>query len=177
MSARLSGLVLLLALTGCAAAHPAPEAPSGLAVPAGAQEAVVVRHTDGDTVVLRGIGTGPLPGGAATKVRVLEVDTPEIHPKLQCYGRRAADRTAALLPKGSRVHVQRDRELKDRYGRTLLYVWTPDGVNLEEVLLREGLARVLYVRPNNLHLDRFRALEAAARRDRVGLWGDCPAVG
>ncbi|MEO6204180.1 MAG: thermonuclease family protein, partial [Mycobacteriales bacterium] len=110
------------------------------------------------------------------KVRVLEVDTPEVHPQVECYGRKAADRTAALLPKGSRVRVERDRELNDRYGRTLLYLWTADGVSLEEVLLREGLATVLYVRPNNLHLDRFRALEATARRDRIGLWRDCPAV-
>ncbi|MEO6205861.1 MAG: hypothetical protein ABIO67_10845, partial [Mycobacteriales bacterium] len=70
-------VALLLAVTGCASTAPAARVPGGLVVPEGAQQAVVVRHTDGDTIVLRGIGTGPLPGGADTKVRVLEVDTPE----------------------------------------------------------------------------------------------------
>ena len=167
----LLGLALLAA--GCAAEAP-PPAPTSLAVPAGAQQATVVRHSDGDTFVLRGIGVGPLPA-APTKVRLLEVDTPEVSPAPACFGTEAADRTAELIPKGARVRVQADRDLRDRYGRLLLYVWTEDGASLEEVLLREGYARVLYVRPNDLHLAHFRDVEAAARRDRAGLWGACPS--
>ncbi|MCU1673198.1 MAG: nuclease [Frankiales bacterium] len=171
MTRALLGLALLAA--GCAADAP-PPAPTSLAVPAGAQQATVVRHSDGDTFVLRGTGVGPLPA-APTKVRLLEVDTPEVHPTAACFGPEAADRTAELLPKGARVRVQADRDLRDRYGRLLLYVWTEDGASVEEVLLREGYARVLYVRPNDLHLDHFRDVEAAARRARAGLWGACPS--
>jgi micrococcal nuclease len=164
---------LLLCLVVAACAAPAePPAATELAVPAGAQEATVVRHTDGDTFVLRGIGVGPLPG-TPTKVRLLEVDTPEVRPVPECLGEEAAERTEALLPKGARVRVEADRERHDRYGRTLLYVWTEEGASLEEVLLREGLAQVLYVRPNNRHLDHFRTVEAQARRERRGLWGTC----
>jgi micrococcal nuclease len=166
-------VVLLLLAAACGTSEPPPPAATALTVPAGAQEATVVRHTDGDTFWLRGIGTGPLPGGAVTKVRLLEVDTPEIHPSPQCYGTEAADRTAQLVPIGDRVRVEPDRDLRDRYGRLLLYVWTADGANLEEVLLREGYARVLYVRPNDKHLDHFDAVEAQARRERRGLWGAC----
>ena len=169
---RFGTLALSAALTlGCAAkSDPAP--PGELAVPAGAQEAVVVRHTDGDTVVLRGIGVGPLPG-RPTKVRLLEIDTPEVRPEPECFGERAAARTAELLPKGSRVRVERDRQLTDRFGRTLLYVWTDAGASLQEVLLREGLATVLYVRPNDRHLVRLRQAEARARTARAGLWRAC----
>jgi micrococcal nuclease len=164
-------LTLCLLAAGCAST-PEPPAPTALRVPPGAQQATVVRHTDGDTVVLRGIGTGPLPA-APTKVRLLEIDTPEVYPQVECYGEEAADRTEELLPKGARVRVEADRERRDRYGRALLYVWTEDGANVEEVLLREGYARVLYVRPNNRHLDHLRDVEDRARQERRGLWGAC----
>jgi micrococcal nuclease len=165
-------LVALLLAAACAGQEPDPPAAGTLAAPPGAQEAVVVRHTDGDTLVLRGIGTGPLPGTPA-KVRVLEIDTPEVNPVAECLGPEAADRLAELVPKGSRVRVEADREKRDRYGRLLLYVWTADGVSVEEVLLREGLARVLYVRPNDRHLDHFRVVEAEARDAGRGLWRTC----
>ena len=164
-------LLALLVLTGCAAT-PDPPAATTLPVPAGAQEATVVRHTDGDTLVLRGVGAGPLPG-RPTKVRVLEIDAPEVYPEPECFGDEAADRLAELVPKGARVRVEADRQVRDRFGRSLLYLWTDDGVSVEEVLLREGYARVLYVRPNDRHLAHFRGVEAAARKAGRGLWGAC----
>ena len=160
-----------LLLAACAKDSP-PPAPTSLPVPAGAQQATVVRHTDGDTVVLRGIGVGPLPA-RPTKVRLLEIDTPEVRPEPECLGEDAAERTARLLPLGSRVRVEADRQATDRFGRTLLYVWTAEGVSVEEVLLREGLATVLYVRPNNRHLEHFRGVERRAKEENVGLWKDC----
>jgi micrococcal nuclease len=165
-------LVALLLVAACAGPSADPPPATTLAVPPGAQEALVVRHTDGDTLVLRGIGVGPLPA-TPTKVRVLEIDTPEVNPEAECFGPEAADRLAELAPKGSRVRVEADRERRDRYGRALLYLWTADGASVEEVLLREGLARVLYVRPNDRHLDHFRVVEAEAREAGRGLWGAC----
>ena len=141
-------------------------------MPSGTQEATVVRHTDGDTLWLRGTGAGPVPA-SPTKVRLLEIDAPEIHPTPQCFGNEAADRIEQLLPLGARVRVEADRDRHDRYGRLLLYVWTASGASVEEVLLREGYARVLYVRPNDLHLDHFRAVESEARQARRGLWRRC----
>ncbi len=170
------GLLLAAALSaGCAGPMaPAPAVAARLTVPAGAQEAVVVRHTDGDTLRLRGIGVGPL-SAAATKVRLLEINTPEVFGAPGCFGKEAAQKTAALLPIGAHVRVEADREARDRYGRLLLYVWAADGVNVEESLLAGGYARVLYVRPNGKHLAAFRQVEAQARADRRGLWGACPA--
>lgn len=167
-----TGLLLVLLATACATSGVADIAAGSLAVPAGAQEAVVVRHTDGDTFWLRGIGAGPV-AGVRTKVRLLEVDTPEVFGTRGCYGREAADRTAQLLPLGAHVRVEADRERRDRYGRLLLYVWTSTGVSLEESLLRDGYARTLLVRPNDRHIAFFRAVEEAARHSRRGLWGAC----
>jgi micrococcal nuclease len=159
-------------VAACSTTTPAATAPTTLEVPAGAQAAVVVRHTDGDTFTLRGIGSGPLPDWP-TKVRLLEVNTPEVFGRRECYGPEAARRTAALLPIGAQVQVEADRELRDRYGRLLLYVWTPSGASLEEVLLREGYARSLLVRPNDRHIAHFRAVEAQARAAGRGLWSAC----
>lgn len=170
-------LLLLLLLTACGSSSVAGSGDPGVlgsvSVPARAQEAVVVRHTDGDTFWLRGIGVGPLPG-ARTKVRLLEVDTPEVFGTRGCYGQEAARRTAELLPLGSHVRVEPDRELRDRYGRLLLYVWTSGGASLEEELLAGGYARTLLVRPNDRHIAAFRAIEAHARAARRGLWRACP---
>jgi micrococcal nuclease len=171
----LTALALVSALSGCAAtAGPLDAAPAAgsLPVPAGAQEAVVVRHTDGDTFWLRGIGTGPVPPGR-TEVRLHEVDTPEVFGTPGCFGKEASARTAELLPLGAHVRVEADRDARDRYGRLLLYVWTPTGVSLEEALLRDGYARTLLVRPNDRHIAAFRAIEAQARSARRGLWSAC----
>ncbi len=143
----------------------------GLPVPAGAQEATVVRLVDGDTVVLRGRGVGPLPA-EPTRVRVLLVDTPEVHGEQECFGEEASDRAAELLPEGAVVRVEADRDPEDRFGRALLHVWA-DGVNVGEALVREGYASVLVVRPNELHLDAFERAEAQARDADLGLWGAC----
>lgn len=142
-----------------------------LPVPGGAQRAEVVRHVDGDTVWLRGVGGGPVPP-RATKVRILLVDTPEVAPE-ECFGSRAARLTAQLLPLGSDVRVERDRDLHDRYDRLLLHVWDAQGRSLGESLLASGHATVLVVKPNTRHLERFRDVERQAREAGRGLWSAC----
>ena len=170
-------LIAAAALTACAVPEapplrPAPAADGSVAVPDAAQEAVVVRVTDGDTVVLRGRGSGPLPG-EPTRVRVLLVDTPEVSGGAECFGPEAAERTAELVPPGARVRVQADRDPTDRFDRALLHVYTERGSNLGEVLLAEGYATVLQIDPNRLHLAAFQAAEDEARDAGRGLWTAC----
>jgi micrococcal nuclease len=141
-------------------------------VPAGAQEAVVVRVSDGDTVRLRGRGAGPVPG-ESTRVRVLLVDTPETQEQVECFGPEAAARTAELLPEGSTVRVEADRDPQDRFGRLLLHVWTAQGVSVGETLVAEGYATVLQIDPNRRYLEVFEAREDEARDARRGLWSAC----
>lgn len=167
-------LVLSAALAACTASpaeRPLP-AEGTVPVPADAQEAVVVRITDGDTVVLRGRGVGPLPG-EPTRVRVLLVDTPEVRDGAECFGAQAAARTAELLAPGEQVRVQADRDPTDRFGRALLHVWTGQGANLGEVLVAEGYATVLQLEPNRRYLEQFEARERQARAAGRGLWGQC----
>lgn len=141
-------------------------------MPPDAQEATVVRLVDGDTVQLRGRGVGPLPAGP-TRVRLLLIDTPEVHAEQECFGEQASDRAAQLLPAGSRVRVQADRDPQDRFGRALLHLWNTDGVNVGEALVREGFAEVLLVRPNERYLGAFEQAEREARDAGRGLWSAC----
>ena len=132
----------------------------------------MVRHVDGDTVVLRGEGPGPLPG-VPTRVRLLQVDTPEVHGERECFGPEASRRTQELLPVGASVRVQADVRLEDRYGRTLLLLWDAGGRSIQEALVHEGYARVLHVAPNDLARTELTGVQQAARRAGRGLWGAC----
>lgn len=58
---------------------------------------------------------------------------------------------------------------RDKYGRLLGYLYS-DGESIQEVLLREGLARVAYVYNDKRHLDRYRELEREAKRFEKGIW-------
>jgi len=141
-------------------------------MPVGLQRAEVVRLVDGDTVLLRGQGDGPLPD-EPTRVRLLQVDTPEVVGGQDCFGAEASARAGQLLPVGARVSVQADRRLLDRYDRTLLLLWDEAGRSVQEVLVREGFATVLAVEPNRLALEPLRRVEDEARAAGRGLWGAC----
>ena len=50
---------------------------------------------DGDTIALRN----------GQRVRLVQIDTPEVYFGVECYGRAASRTTKALLPVGSRVRL------------------------------------------------------------------------
>ena len=130
----------------------------------------VVRAVDGDTIIVR--------SGARTEdVRLLGIDTPEtVDPRrpVGCYGPEASAFTKHLVT-GRTVTLRYDRELHDRYGRFLAYVWLagrrPVFVNAE--LVRRGYARSYPFPPNTAHSALFAALERSAAVAGRGLWHAC----
>lgn len=79
----------------------------------------VVHVVDGDTVVIR-------VGGVEERVRLLNVDTPEMgdeRPVVQCLSPVATRFLERELLEGSRVELEYDVEQRDRYGRLLAGVW------------------------------------------------------
>ncbi|WPH48388.1 thermonuclease family protein (plasmid) [Enterococcus faecalis] len=126
-----------------------------------------VRHVDGDTTVLRF-------KGKERKVRLLLIDTPETvkpNTKVQPYGLDASNKTKELLTSASEISFQYDEgDRKDRYGRTLGYVFV-DGVLLQETLVREGLARVAYIKePNTMYLAELKQAQEQAKKQSLGIW-------
>lgn len=173
------GLAVLVYLAGPDDAAPDGSLAPAAGVPDSAEPARVVSHVDGDTIRLVGAEDSALLPDGETTVRLLEIDTPE-HARdgrpAECYADEASDALAGLLPAGEDLWVDRDEELQDQYGRTLLYLWTVDGefVNLE--LLRQGYGRAVLFEPNDEHIDRMRRAEDEARAAGRGLWGTCPAA-
>lgn len=132
--------------------------------PEGAAElATVAGQYDGDTVRLTD----------GRRVRLLGIDTPEMNHRRgapQPFAERALARTRSLLPTGSSVRLTRDREAHDRYGRDLAHTFRPDGLSVEETLLREGLAVAFILPPNVSMADCLLTAEREARIARRGLW-------
>ncbi len=126
----------------------------------------VVRVVDGDTVILSGLGSS----------RIVGVDTPEtVKPDtpVQCFGPRASAFSKHMLGAAGHVRYRVALEPVDAYGRSLVYLWLPDGRFFNALLLRRGLARPLPFPPNTRYAPLFaRLAERAARRGR-GLWGRC----
>src|SRR5690348_10982793 len=134
-------------------------------------DGTVVRAVDGDTIIVEG------GGGRIEDVRLLGIDTPEtVDPRrpVGCYGPEASAFTKHLVA-GRRVTLRYDRELHDRYGRFLAYVWLagprPLFVNAE--LVRRGYARSYPFPPNTAHAALFAALERSAAVAGKGLWHAC----
>ena len=158
-AAKALSALLLIALAGCGGgSEPAgrPEAPEQ-----GRAEARVTRHTDGDTLWLSGIG----------KVRLIGVDTPEVHGGVECYGRAASAFVERLLPLGARVRYTLGAERRDRYGRALAYLYTDDGRFVNLMLVRRGYAQPLTVPPDVEYEDVFVRASEVARDAGRGLWG------
>lgn len=156
-------------------------APAPAGVPDDVQQARVRRVVDGDTLEIAAVSAGPILASVAqVDVRLLEIDTPETkHPTepRQCYGPEATARLEQLAPQGSTVWVQRDQELRDRYGRYLLYLYNDEGVFVNLRLVSEGYARPTRYEPNDRHWQRISAAGEQARSARAGLWGACPPSG
>ena len=107
---------------------------------------------DGDTVMLTRLGSS----------RLIGVDTPEVYGGAECYGREASAFARRVLRPGTRTHYVKGVDPRDRYGRTLVYLWLEDGRSFNAMLVEGGYATTLTIRPN----DRY------ARPD----WG-CSRVG
>lgn len=123
---------------------------------------------DGDTV--------DLTNGA--KIRLVQIDTPEVYFSPECYGKQASAITKRLLPAGTRVRltVEPATDRVDEYGRLLRYVIrTRDGLNVNVYLVRVGAAAPYFYDGRR---GRYAALlDRLARRARarhLGLWGACP---
>ncbi|MDR2633867.1 MAG: thermonuclease family protein [Treponema sp.] len=134
--------------------------------------AEVVGHVDGDTLRVR-ISNPPSELKAIETIRMLGVDTPEtVHPHkpVERFGKEASDFTKAALM-GTQVYLAFDWELRDRYGRLLAYLYTPQGRCFNAALIEEGYGHAYVSYPFHF-MEEFRDLEQAARKSKRGLWTD-----
>ena len=140
-------------------------APDRSGIASGTERATIQHVVDGDTVYV-------LLDGQRTKVRLLNVDAPEIpHPGKpgECFGEDAAAYLAQKLPEGSEVELEFDVERFDSYDRTLAGV-TYKGEFVNESLVASGHATAMKVEPNDKFYGAMRAAQKKAERSNAGMY-------
>ena len=145
-------LALVLAVAG--------QAPASVSV---GQLGRIDHVADGDTV--------DLTNGA--KVRLVQIDTPEVYFHPECYGKQASAVTKRLLPPGTLVRLTREpaTDSVDSYGRLLRYVIrVRGGLNVNIRLVAVGAAApYFYDGDAGRYAARLTRLALSARRRHLGL--------
>ncbi len=117
---------------------------------------------DGDTIVL----------SDGRHIRYIGINAPEIdhkNQKAEPYGYQAKlyNKRLVLLKK---VRLQFDQEKYDRYGRTLAYVFLPQGEFVNKEMVEKGYAYVLPRKPNTKYERVFLKVQHNAMLAGKGMW-------
>lgn len=128
--------------------------------------AKIRRVVDGDTVEFYG----------GERVRYIGIDAPELKKKIgkrwveapEPFGRSAFLRNRGLV-EGREVQYEVDQEKRDDYQRLLVYLYV-DGIMVNALLVREGLASVMLYPPNIKHAERLLSLQREAWEGKRGIW-------
>lgn len=137
----------------------------------------VERVVDGDTLKL---STGE-------RVRLIGIDTPEMHDSqkltrdsqrsgtdvkaIKALGRQAYQFTKNLV-EGKRISLEFDVEKYDKYKRLLAYVHLKDGTFVNAEIVKQGYASLMTFPPNVKYADLFVKLYKEARENKRGLWSN-----
>lgn len=108
-------------------------------------------------------------------MRYLLIDTLETvksNTDRQLFGYAASDRTKQLLTEAEKIEIMLDRgPAADAYNRLLVYIFVDDQL-IQDMLIREGLARVAYVNePSTTYLQQLQASQEIAQNEELGIWG------
>ncbi|NNJ95537.1 MAG: hypothetical protein HKP12_00040 [Gammaproteobacteria bacterium] len=128
-------------------------------------EFAVVRYVhDGDTVHLED----------GRKVRLIGINTPELaqdnRPE-QVYAQQArAFLNKALAKHDDRIGLRYGMARHDRHQRTLAHLFSPNGDNIQALLLRHGLAQAIAHPPSLAFADCYAQQEQLARCAGAGIW-------
>lgn len=132
----------------------------------GPDHAIVTNVVDGDTIDL----------DSGVRIRYILVDTPEsTNGATDCFGQNAKTFNTDLVL-NKEVELTYDVEREDRFGRTLAYVSVGE-VDVNATLVDRGYGCVLFIPPDGeSRHDEFEALEATAKAEGRGMWGQCAVV-
>jgi micrococcal nuclease len=136
---------------------------------------------DGDGMILKNIFNNN-----DEEIRFLGIDAPELK---QCrklnqderethiagellimLGRKSFEFLLSLIPPGTKLTIEMEKAYHiDLYGRTLAYVFLPDGRCLNEIMVAEGYAKP-YSRYYCSELSNYQILNMKAKNEKKGLY-------
>ncbi len=127
----------------------------------------ITRIIDGDTFWAQYHQNQPI------KIRLIGIDAPETQntgkKKSHAYGPVATQALRNYL-KDSVVYLAFDKTRKDRYSRTLAYVYNTQSQFVNYEMIRQGHATMLIFKPNHQFEELFQKAEDSARKERKGIW-------
>ncbi|MEX0868929.1 MAG: thermonuclease family protein, partial [Nitriliruptoraceae bacterium] len=119
---------------------------------------------------------GSIPGGGSIRVRLLNIDAPELardDRPAECGARDAVAHMLELVAPGDVVWLVADEDDRDDFDRPLRGMWTDDGVFVNEAMAAAGWARDVVFAPNDRFFDVVAQAAATARADGRGMWEKC----
>ena len=143
---------------------------------------ILKKVVDGDGLILKNVLNN-----SEEEIRFLGIDAPEskrckkliqdereTHRPAQLLlmlGRLSLNFLIELIPPGTKLTVKTEsKDSSDIYGRTLAYVYLPDGRCVNEILVSEGYAKP-YSRYYCSELTNYQVLNMKAKNEKKGLYG------
>lgn len=136
-------------------------------VPDYVYKVTIERVVDGDTMKLK------LENGQSIRIRTLLIDCPEDTKEKDYLGDVATAFAKEKLKQGDIAYVETDGPLQDDYDRYLGYLWYQDGNEMKmynEEILKQGLARVAYIKEGVRHLDKLYDAQYEAKDQKLNVW-------
>jgi micrococcal nuclease len=123
---------------------------------------IVQKAVDGDTLRLKD----------GRSVRLIGIDAPEIDHKSHHHEPMALESWRYLreLSEGKRVRLELDQSPHDSYGRILAYVYDSNGCMLNQQVVANGFAHVLYQPPDIKAYEILLAAQRLALNAHEGKW-------
>jgi micrococcal nuclease len=140
------------------------------------------RVVDGDGIILNNLFNK-----SEEEIRFLGIDAPELKKCRKLFqderethmpgelliqlGRLSFNFMKEIVLPGARITIELEKsDHTDLYGRTLAYVYLPDGRCLNEIMIAEGYAKP-FSRYSCRELANYQVLNMKARNERKGLYG------
>jgi len=137
----------------------------------------VIRLYDGDTIGCD-LNANNRIDGQGEHVRLLGIDTPEMsysrknHTGKDAPMAKEAKSRVQALTLGKTVYLEADKRRFDKYDRRLAYVYldAQGKQMLNLTLIKEGLARVWVIPPNQHYQATMMTVERKAQKAGIGIW-------
>jgi len=130
---------------------------------------LVTKVVDGDTIAVS-------INGITETIRLIGINTPETvdsRTMVECFGTEASDKAKELLT-GKRVRIEKDPSQgdRDKYGRTLAYMYREDGLFFNKHMIEEGYAYEYTYNIPYTYQSEFKAAQKSAEAKKYGLWAN-----